>query len=82
MLLSTIHLVHHILAIHKITAIQEIPPKVNLSYSLRQYKYLLQGKGGNDLFYLGPQYAVVEGDEGSDTYYVTSKEVKVAMLMI
>ena len=32
----------------------------------------MYGKGGNDFFFLGPQATYVEGNEGSDTYYITS----------
>ncbi len=54
-------------------AIQEIPSNLNLDYELSEYFYQLYGGEGNDYFYLGPQITYVEGNEGSDTYYITSK---------
>ena len=53
-------------------AIQNVPSKMNLKYDLSEYNYHLYGRDGNDFFYLGPQVTYVEGNEGSDTYYITS----------
>jgi len=57
-------------------AIQELPSKIHLDYTLSQYNYHLYGRKGNDFFYLGPQVTYVEGNEGSDTYYITSHATK------
>ena len=57
-------------------AVQELPPLGNhFGYNLDDYQYKLYGKGGDDSFYLGPQHSYVEGNEGSDTYFVNSSSV-------
>ena len=57
---------------NKFYAVQELPPKTKLDYKLNEYHYILHGEGGDDFFYLGPQITFVEGNEGSDTYYITN----------
>ncbi len=59
---------------NKFIAVQELPPEAanNLNYNLRDYHYTLYGGGGNDSFYLGPQPTYVEGNEGSDSYFINS----------
>ena len=49
-------------------AIQNLPS--NQPFELTDYHYVLIGNGGNDSFYLGPQYTYVEGNDGADTYYL------------
>jgi hypothetical protein len=53
-------------------AVQELPPKLRSLFKLYTYHYILYGRDGNDFFYLGPQITYVEGNEGSDTYYITN----------
>ena len=55
-------------------AVQDLPPQTesDLGYNLEDYHYSLYGGGGNDSFYLGPQPTYVEGNEGSDTYFINS----------
>lgn len=59
---------------NKFIAVQELPPKTEseLGYNLHDYHYTLYGGGGNDTFYLGPQPTYVEGNEGSDAYFINS----------
>ena len=59
---------------NKFIAVQELPPSAahDLGYNLQDYHYTLYGGGGNDSFYLGPQPTYVEGNEGSDTYFINS----------
>ncbi len=59
---------------NKFIAVQELPPQSanDLGYNLRDYHYTLYGGGGNDSFYLGPQPTYVEGNEGSDSYFINS----------
>jgi len=59
---------------NKFIAVQELPPKTasQLGYNLYDYHYTLYGGGGNDSFYLGPQPTYVEGNEGSDAYFINS----------
>ena len=59
---------------NKFIAVQELPPKTvnQLGYNLYDYHYTLYGGGGNDTFYLGPQPTYVEGNEGSDAYFINS----------
>ena len=57
---------------NKFIAVQELPPNAGLGYNLQDYHYTLYGGGGNDSFYLGPQPTYVEGNEGSDTYFINS----------
>ena len=59
---------------NKFIAVQELPPSAEskLGYNLHDYHYTLYGGGGNDSFYLGPQPTYVEGNEGSDTYFINS----------
>ena len=59
---------------NKFIAVQELPPKTEsqLGYNLYDYHYTLYGGGGNDSFYLGPQPTYVEGNEGSDAYFINS----------
>ena len=52
-------------------AIQELPPEADLDYTLEDYHYIIRGMGGDDIFYLGPQHNLVEGGEGSDTYFIS-----------
>ena len=61
---------------NKFIAVQALPPMGNsLGYNLHDYHYRLYGKGGDDIFYLGPQHSYVEGNEGSDTYFVNTTSV-------
>ena len=59
---------------NKFIAVQELPPNTvsQLGYNLYDYHYTLYGGGGNDSFYLGPQPTYVEGNEGSDAYFINS----------
>ena len=59
---------------NKFIAVQELPPKTEseLGYNLHDYHYTLYGGGGNDSFYLGPQPTYVEGNDGSDIYFINS----------
>ena len=59
---------------NKFIAVQELPPQTvqQLGYNLHDYHYTLYGGGGNDSFYLGPQPTYVEGNEGSDAYFINS----------
>ena len=59
---------------NKFIAVQELPPKAksDIHYNLEDYHYTLYGGGGNDSFYLGPQPTYVEGNEGSDAYFINS----------
>ena len=59
---------------NKFIAVQELPPKTEsqLGYNLHDYHYTLYGGGGNDTFYLGPQPTYIEGNEGSDAYFINS----------
>lgn len=59
---------------NKFIAVQELPPQSEstLGYNLHDYHYTLYGGGGNDSFYLGPQPTYVEGNEGSDAYFINS----------
>lgn len=59
---------------NKFIAVQDLPPKTeqDLKYNLEDYHYTLYGGGGNDSFYLGPQPTYIEGNEGSDTYFINS----------
>ena len=52
-------------------AIQELPPEADLDYTLEDYHYIIRGMGGDDIFYLGPQHNLVEGGEGSDSYFIS-----------
>ena len=56
---------------NKFIAVQELPPH-GLDYCLNAYHYKIYGGGGNDSFYLGPQLTYIEGNEGSDTYFINS----------
>ena len=51
-------------------AVQELPPDINLDYTLEDYYYAIKGGEGDDSFYLGPQHNHVEGNEGSDAYFI------------
>ncbi len=53
-------------------AVQDLPSNLSIDYKLNEYHYILHGRGGDDFFYLGPQVTYVEGNEGSDTYYITN----------
>lgn len=46
--------------------------KINLKFLIGNYHYNLYGRGGDDLFYLGPQMSQVTGGEGSDVYVIQS----------
>ena len=52
-------------------AIQELPPEADLDYTLEDYHYVIDGMGGDDIFYLGPQHNLVTGGEGSDSYFIS-----------
>ena len=52
-------------------AIQELPPEADWDYTLEDYHYIIRGMGGDDIFYLGPQHNLVEGGEGSDSYFIS-----------
>jgi Ca2+-binding RTX toxin-like protein len=51
-------------------AVQELPPDVDLDYTLEDYHYIIKGGDGDDSFFLGPQHNYVEGNEGSDAYFI------------
>ena len=51
-------------------AVQELPPGTDLGYSLEDYHYVLIGGEGDDSFYLGPQHNYVEGNDGTDAYFI------------
>ncbi len=53
-------------------AVQDLPSNLSIDYKLNEYHYILHGRGGDDFFYLGPQVTFVEGNEGSDIYYITN----------
>ena len=59
---------------NKFIAVQELPPETvkEIGYNLTEYTYYLYGGGGNDTFYLGPQHTFIEGNEGSDTYFISN----------
>ena len=59
---------------NKFIAVQDLPPQAEseMGYNLHDYHYTLYGGGGNDSFYLGPQPTHVEGNEGSDVYFINS----------
>ena len=46
--------------------------KINVNFVTGHYHYNLYGRGGDDLFYLGPQMSHVTGGQGSDVYIVQS----------
>ena len=46
--------------------------KINLKFLIGNYHYNLYGRGGEDVFYLGPQMSQVTGGEGSDVYVIQS----------
>lgn len=46
--------------------------KINLKFLIGNYHYNLYGRGGDDVFYLGPQMSKVTGGEGSDVYVIQS----------
>lgn len=46
--------------------------KINLKFLIGNYHYNLYGRGGDDVFYLGPQMSQVTGGEGSDVYVIES----------
>ena len=46
--------------------------KINLKFLIGNYHYNLYGRGGDDVFYLGPQMSQVTGGEGSDVYVIQS----------
>ena len=50
-------------------SVQELPPDSGLKYNLGDYFYHLIGGDGDDMFYLGPQHALVEGGQGEDVYF-------------
>ena len=52
-------------------AVQELPPEADLDYTLEDYHYVIDGMGGDDIFYLGPQHNLVTGGEGSDSYFIS-----------
>ena len=58
-------------------AVQDLPSGSDVKYSLSDYHYMIYGKGGNDIFYLGPQYTFASGDEGSDTYIISNKITRI-----
>ena len=51
-------------------SVQELPSDSGLKYNLEDYFYHLIGGDGDDMFYLGPQHALVEGGLGEDVYFV------------
>ena len=51
-------------------AVQELPLGTDLGYSLEDYHYVLIGGEGDDSFYLGPQHNYVEGNDGTDAYFI------------
>ena len=56
-------------------AVQKLPPTTNLGYTLKDYHYRLFGGAGDDSFYLGPQHSYVEGNDGSDVYFINEDAV-------
>ena len=46
--------------------------KLNLTFLTGNYHYNLYGRGGSDMFYLGPEMATVTGGTGSDVYIIHS----------
>ena len=56
-------------------AVQELPPDVDLDYTLEDYHYVIKGRDGDDSFFLGPQHNYVEGNEGSDAYFINTSSV-------
>lgn len=46
--------------------------KIDLKFLIGNYHYNLYERGGDDLFYLGPQMSQVTGGEGSDVYVIQS----------
>lgn len=54
--------------------VQELPDSYRdqIHYTLEEYTYGLYGEAGDDMFFLGPQAAHVEGGPGYDYYYVPS----------
>ena len=48
------------------TAIQKLPS--GISFDIEDYHYSIQGRGGDDSFYLGPQRTDAQGGDGSDLY--------------
>lgn len=46
--------------------------KMDINFITGNYHYNLYGRGGNDVFYLGPQMASVSGGNGKDVYIVQS----------
>ena len=48
------------------TAIQKLPSGIN--FDIEDYHYSIQGGGGDDSFYLGPQRTDAQGGDGSDLY--------------
>ena len=46
--------------------------KISLKFLIGNYHYNLYGRGGDDVFYLGPQMSQVTGGEGSDVYVIQS----------
>ena len=51
-------------------SVQDLPPSDEIMYTLGDYHYHLRGGDGDDRFYLGPQHSLVEGNEGSDVYFI------------
>jgi Ca2+-binding RTX toxin-like protein len=51
-------------------SVQDLPPSDEIMYTLGDYYYHLRGGDGDDRFYLGPQHSLVEGNEGSDVYFI------------
>ena len=60
---------------NKFVAVQQLPPNTNLGYELTDYYYRLFGMAGDDSFYLGPQHSYVEGNDGSDVYFINEEAV-------
>ncbi|KAK3752215.1 hypothetical protein QZH41_002754 [Actinostola sp. cb2023] len=46
--------------------------KIDIKFVTGNYHYNLYGRGGDDIFYLGPQMSRVTGGEGSDIYILQS----------
>ncbi len=46
---------------------------------MQSYHYDLYGNGGNDRFFLGPQYSRVTGGEDNDVYYIPSSGGRTTM---
>ena len=46
--------------------------KMDINFITGNYHYNLYGRGGNDVFYLGPQMTSVSGGNGKDVYIVQS----------